>query len=384
MSLNTKKIPDQRAQESLRASIIGLACNLLLAALKITAGSLSGAVSVLADGINNLSDSASVLISIVVMRVARKPGDENHPFGHGRMEYIGSLVIAIIILYVGIDLLRASVRAILQPVAPDFSWWILIATAVTLPVKAFMWRFYRFYGKKHDASTLLAASQDSFNDILTTSAVLIGLLALRFFGWVLDGYLGVLVSLIILWGGFQLIRGTINDLIGGRPDEEIGDKILSILKSYPEIKGYHDFVLHDYGPNRSMASIHAEVDANAKLLDIHEVIDQAEQEIQRKLNLPINIHMDPFLADDNLDSGPRKQIADYLSQLDPPLSMHDFRIVPGKRAMKLIFDLVVPAGFGDEASIIQQIEAFAKSLNPKYTCVIRVDHDYFSHLQENQ
>lgn len=382
MTLHNKQANHQRAQESLRASIIGLLCNVFLAVLKIIAGSLSGAVSVLADGINNLSDSASVTISIVVMRMARKPGDEDHPFGHGRMEYIGSLVISIIILYVGIDLLRTGIKAVLHPAAPIFSWWILLATAVSLPVKAFMWRFYLHYGRKHEAKTLLAAAQDSFNDILTSSAVLVGLLTLHFFGLVLDGYLGVLVSLIILWGGYELIRSTINDLIGGRPNEELGEQILGILKSYPEIKGYHDFILHDYGPGRSMASIHAEVDAHVKLLEIHDVIDQAEQEISKKLNLPINIHMDPFLADEDPSSGPRKQISDYLASLDSSLSLHDFRIIPGKRVIKLIFDLVVPAGWGDEAGLIQQIDQFAKGINPMYACIIRIDHDYFSHIQD--
>ena len=380
--LSTKQYELERAQVSLRASLIGLLCNVLLAASKIAAGIISGAVSILADGINNLSDSATVIVSMLSMSMARKPGDAEHPFGHGRLEYVGSLVISSIILYIGVDLLLSSVQAVLHPSAPMFSWVIVGLTAVTLPVKWAMLRMYRKNGEKYKIQTLKAAAQDSFNDILITSAVVVGLLVLYFFGIVIDGYLGVLVSGIILFSGICLIRETVNDLIGGKPDRELGEKILTILKKYPELLGEHDFVLHDYGPGRKMASIHAEVSAGVNLLDIHDVVDQAEQEILRELGLPISIHIDPVMPDDDPAQGPKTRIEEFLARQDPPLSLHDFRMIPGKRQIRLIFDVVVPETFGDEEELIQRISEFARQINPRFECIIQVDRNYFTHVPQ--
>ena len=377
MSLpNKKEQQDERARIGLRASLVGLVANALLAASKIVAGSLSGSVSILADGINNLSDSGSVLISWFSLRIAQKPGDRDHPFGHGRAEYIGSLAIAVVILYVGLDLLKSSIQAILSPLAPQFSWWVACITALSIPAKVFLWVFYKKRGKEYNLSALSAAAQDSFNDILITSAVLVGLFASHYYGILADGWLGVLVSLFILWSGVGLIRGTSSALIGGKPDRKLGGRILEIIKKYPEITGVHDFVLHDYGPGRSMASIHAEVDANARLLDIHDIIDQAEQEILRELNLPITIHMDPTLPDGAPGKEIKASIEKYLEQLDPPLTLHDFRMVPGRKIIKLIFDIAVPADYHEDG-LIDRVSAYAKSFDIRHQCIIQLDRDYF-------
>lgn len=371
---------EQRAQIGLRATATGLVINALLAVTKITAGTLSGSVSILADGVNNLSDTASVIISMVSLRIARKPGDIDHPFGHGRMEYLGTLAISIIILYVGIDLVKSSIQAIRFPNAPDFSWLIVGITALGIPAKAFLWRFYRHHGKRYGIQPLLASSQDSFNDVLVTSSVVLGSLVSRFFGINLDGWLGVLVSAFILFSGINLIKGTATDLMGGKPDAELGSKVLAILRKYPEIIDVHDFVLHDYGPGRSMASIHAEVSASETLLEMHEVIDQAEQEILRELDLIISIHLDPVIPLDAPGQGKKALITQFLKDMEPPLTMHDFRMVPGKRVIKLIFDVSVPLDYKKEQEdrLVKSISNYMRKIDERHQCVIKIDRDYFS------
>lgn len=371
-----------RAQAGLRASLLGLLLNALLAATKMVAGSVSGSVSIFADGINNLSDTGSVLVSLLSLRMARKPEDRDHPFGHGRIEYIGTLAIAVIILYVGIDLLKRSIAAIAAPEAPYFTWLLFGATALSLPVKAFMWWYNREKGRAHNLVTLLAASQDSRNDVLVTSAVLQGFLASHLFGLVLDGWLGLVVSGFILFSGIGLIRETITSLIGGRPDRELGKQILAIIGKHPEITGVHDFMLHDYGPGRTMASIHVEVPEDVRLVDIHDVVDQIEQEVLHELNLPITIHMDPTLPADAPGQEVKASIEAFLAGMTPPLTLHDFRVVPGKRVIKLIFDVVVPAEYHDD-TLIQRISDFAKTLDERYTCVIQLDRDYFTHTENS-
>jgi cation diffusion facilitator family transporter len=374
---NKAQYEKNRAQIGLRVSLIGVVVNALLATSKITAGVLSGSVSILADGINNLSDAGSVLVSMFSLRFARKPQDTEHPFGHARMEYIGALTIAVIILYIGIDLLSSSIQAIRSPKAPIFSWWVLALTAMSIPAKLFLWLYYRKQGKKYGIPPLLASSQDSFNDVLITSAVIIGLLLSRFSGLILDGWLGILVSLFVLWSGFRLIRGTVSDLIGGKPNKELGQQILKILKQYPEILGVHDFVLHDYGPGRTMASVHAEVSASENLLNIHEVIDQAEQEVISQLGIIIIIHMDPLVPLDAPGQETKSLISQYLHEMKPPLALHDYRRIPGKMVIKLIFDVTVPIDFKQEDQLIRNLTAYAKTLDIRHQCVILVDHDYF-------
>lgn len=371
----------KRAQVSLRATVIGLAANVVLAASKIAVGLASHSVSVLADGFNNLSDTGAVLVSFFSMWLAQKPRDKEHPFGHGRLEYIGSLAISVLILYIGIDLMRTSFEAVRTPQAPLFSWTVLLITAASIPVKVFLYFFYKKHGKAHGIDTLLASAQDSANDVLTTSAIIAGLLLSHFQGVLIDGYLGLGVAGLIIYSGIRIMRDTVNRLIGGKPDKALGNQAISMLLAHPDIQGVHDFVLHDYGPGRAFASVHAEVDASGNILEIHEVIDQAELEILEKLHLPINIHMDPVVKDEGGEDSPGKRIAGYLSAYDPPLSMHDFRVVPGKTLIKLIFDIIVPldAARSDE-EIAADITAFARSLDPRYRCIIHVDHDYFDSM----
>lgn len=370
-----------RAREGSRASFIGLLVNSLLAASKIIVGSLSGSVSILADGINNLTDTGSVLISFFSLKAAQKPEDKEHPFGHARLEYIGTLMISLVILFVGIELMKSSISAIIAGSKPQFSWWVAGLTALSIPAKIFLWRFYRKRGLRYDIPTMMAAAQDSLNDVVTTGTVLLGLFASHFLNLLLDGWVGVLVSLFILYGGFKLVRETVTSIIGGKPNVQLGQDILEIVKKYPKITGVHDFMLHDYGPGRSMASFHAEVDADEKLSEIHEVIDQLEQEITSRFKMPITIHIDPTLPKDAPGQEVKDQIEQYLQTLHPQLSLHDFRIVPGKRVIKLVFDVVVPLDYHNK-DLMKQISDYAKSLDSRHECHIQFDRDYFINATE--
>ncbi len=371
---------DQKRREraGLSASLLGLFSNALLAAAKIIAGTLSGSVSILADGFNNLSDTGSVAVFFMSLRMARKPSDKEHPFGHARIEYIGSLVIGIIILGIGFELLMGSIRVIASPRAPEFSWWIIGMTALSIPVKAFQYTYYKTQGRRWNMPALSASAQDSFNDILITSSVLAGLLLSRFAGLILDGWLGFLVSVFILYTALKVLRSTLSSLIGVEPDRGLGDAVLGILRGYPDILGVHDFVLHNYGPGRNMASVHAEVAAGQSLLDIHEVIDQAEREVREKLGVSILIHIDPVVPDDAPGQETQARLSAYLAELQPPLRLHDYRVVPGKHVVKLIFDISVPMDYTDCAELVQNIGAFARTLDPRHECVVHIDRDYFS------
>lgn len=375
----------KRAQVSLRATVIGLIANIILAVSKIIVGSLSKSLSVMADGFNNLSDTGAVLVSFLSMWLAQKPRDKEHPFGHGRMEYIGSLAISVLILYIGIDLFRSSFMAVRNPQAPLFSWIVFFITAGSIPVKFFLYFFYKKHGKSQNIETLLAAAQDSFNDVITTTVVVAGLLLSHFYGVLIDGYLGLAVAALILWSGIKIMRDTVNRLIGGTPDKALGTEAINMLLARPEIKGIHDFVLHDYGPGRAFASVHAEVDAKGDVLEIHEVIDEVEREILDKLHLPINIHMDPVIEDEMGEDSPGKRIAAFLDSFNPPLSMHDFRVVPGKSLIKLIFDVTVPMESKQkDADIVKSITQFVGGLDPRYRCIITIDHDYFDSIAANE
>ncbi|MGI6688210.1 MAG: cation diffusion facilitator family transporter [Christensenellales bacterium] len=383
--VNLKTDQKKRAQISLRATVIGLIANLILAVSKIVAGSLSNSLSVMGDGLNNLSDTGAVLVSFLSLWLAQKPRDKEHPFGHGRMEYMGSLVISVLILYVGIDLMRNSLMAVRHPEAPLFTWTVLFVTAGSIPVKVFLFFFYKRYGKSYHIDTLLAAAQDSRNDALTTIVIVLGLLFSHFYGLLIDGYLGLAVAVLIIWSGINIMRETVNRLIGGKPDKALGNEAIKLLLARPDIKGIHDFVLHDYGPGRAFASVHAEVDAKGDVFGVHEVIDDVEREIMDKLHLPINIHIDPVVEDEMGEDSPGRRIAEYLNSYDPPLSMHDFRLVPGKTLIKLIFDITVPMDSKQkDADIIANVTRFVEELDPRYRCIITIDHDYFDSIAANE
>lgn len=358
------------------ASITGIVCNLLLAALKFVMGLLCGSLAVMADAANSLSDAAGSIVTLITVRLSNKPVDSEHPFGHGRMEYIGSLAVGALILLMGFSLLKDSITAIFHPEALAMNWMVAAALVIGVLVKLWLFAFYRRLGRAVDNGTLLAASRDSLGDVLSTGAVLASVLLNLAFGWCLDGYIGLVVALIVLKGGIEVCRETLDQLLGGKPDPEKIRQIRELLLNHEGILGVHDLVVHDYGPGRCVASVHAEVSADGNILTIHEMIDNAEREVEQKLHIPICIHMDPIVTNDETSNRLRHQLSDFLRNIDPALSMHDFRMVPGEGHTNLIFDCVVPPGYRDRQLLYNSLRAYAQSIDPNYHVIVQFDTDF--------
>ena len=365
-----------RAAYGTLGSCVGILVNLLLSAGKFLIGLLSGSVAILADAANNLSDAAGSIVALVSTRVARKPVDAEHPFGHGRMEYLGSLGVGLLILVMAFTLLKEGMEAILTPAALSVSWPVLTVLGVSIAVKAWLYFFYRRLGRATDNGTLLAASKDSLGDVLSTGAVLLSVLAYLAFNWAIDGWIGLLVAAVVLKGGFDVCRDTMDSLLGGKPDPEKIRQIRELLLARDGILGIHDLVLHDYGPGRCIASVHAEVSADANIVAIHEVIDDAEREIGQKMHMAICIHMDPIVTSDDKVNHVHQQMSDFLKNTDPCLSLHDFRMVPGQGHINLIFDCVTPAGYKGRDELLKALSAYARSLDGRYRLVVQFDTDY--------
>lgn len=383
------KNPEQTENQKVRqaygtlGSATGMALNLLLSLIKILLGFLTGSVAVMADGVNNLSDAGGSVIALIAVRMAQKPNDEDHPFGHGRIEYLGALAVGILIAFFGVELLQSGVRSIFNPGAAAFSFLTVGLLLLGMLVKLWMWRFYQALGSKTDNPTLLAASKDSLSDAVSTGAVALSALVSLLFAWPVDGYVGTVVSLLVLKAAWDVLKDTVTRLLGGKPDRETGNQIVEMLLSYPGILGVHDLVIHDYGPGRSMASVHAEISADSDLVDIHEVIDTAEREISKQLNIPICVHMDPILTQDEKTETARAQMAQYLASMTPPLQLHDFRRVPGDKNINLVFDVLLPTEVQELSTLRNAIGAHAKTLDARYRCVIHFDRDYFSQNEKN-
>lgn len=368
--------PEVRAAYGTLGPCTGVVINLLLAAAKFFMGLISGSLAIMADAANNLSDAAGSIVTLISVRVAKKPVDHEHPFGHGRMEYIGSLAVGALIVVMGVGLLRDGVTSIFNPEPLTLSWIVIAILLLSVLAKLWLFFFYRRLGRKINNSTLLAASKDSISDVLATSAVLLSLVLNLAFGWKIDGYIGVLVALVVLKAGIDVCRDTVDSLLGGKPDPEKIQQIRELLMGYEGILGLHDLVLHDYGPGRCIASVHAEVSANSDIVAIHEVIDNAEREIGQKMHMAICIHMDPIVTNDENVNRVHRKMAEYLHNADPCLSLHDFRMVPGQDHINLIFDCVLPAGYKGREELLQGLSAYALSLDPRYRLVVQFDTDF--------
>ncbi|MGN1369241.1 MAG: cation diffusion facilitator family transporter [Aristaeellaceae bacterium] len=358
-------------------SAVGVGVNALLALGKLLLGSLTGSVAVMADAINNLSDAAGSVVSLVSMRLAQKPVDKEHPFGHGRMEYLGALAVGVLILVMGVETFSSGVKSILSPKEIAFGWmpfWLLV---VSILMKGGLFLFYRAVGKMIDFPSLIAAAKDSLSDMLATSAVVVSMIFSHGFGVPIDGYMGVAVSLLVLKAGFDVVRETVDSLMGGRKNPELGREIIARLMKYEHILGTHDLLIHDYGPGRCIASVHAEVPADGNILVLHEIIDQAEREIGEELNIPLCIHMDPIVTGDKKTDEAHARLSEFLRSLDGGFMLHDLRMVPGDNRTNLIFDVVIPAGFTDTKALTAKICRAAKEIDPRYECVIHYDIDYY-------
>lgn len=360
------------------ASAVGIGTNILLSLTKVIIGTLTGSLAVAADAVNNLSDAAGSIVSLISVRVAQKPIDREHPFGHGRIEYLGALGVGALILVMGLELLKSGVSGIITPQAMHFAWVPFLILLFSIAVKGALFFFYRDVGRLIDADSLKAASRDSLSDVLATSAVALSMVIGQFTAFPVDGVMSIIVALLVLKTGFEVVRDQMDTLMGAKTNPELGRQIIAMLNQYDEILGTHDLMIHDYGPGRCVASIHAEVPADANLVAIHEVIDRAESDISRALHIPICIHIDPIVVGDPIFDSITAHFNHILSQQYPGTHIHDLRMVPGENMVNLVFDVAVPPECKDTAPLTEQLSRAAKALDPRYRCVIHYDLDFYS------
>ncbi|MGN0979001.1 MAG: cation diffusion facilitator family transporter [Candidatus Avoscillospira sp.] len=371
--------PSVRSAYGKLAGLVGIICNVLLFAGKLLAGLISGSVSVMADAVNNLSDASSSVVTLLGFKLAEKPADSDHPFGHARIEYLSGLVVAVMILLIGVELVKSSVDKILHPEVVAFTWLTAGILVASILVKLWMAAFSRTLGKKIDSSTLEATAADSRNDVISTAAVLAAGLVGKFTGWSIDGYAGLAVALFILYSGVSLIKETVDPLLGAATDPELVQEIGSEILSYDKILGIHDLVVHDYGPGRRFASVHVEMDSREDPLACHDLIDDIERDFARKHNLQLVIHYDPVVTDDEELNRMRKLVANEVASIDPRLSIHDFRMVRGPKHTNLIFDLVLPFEMDSRRDELKQlIDQRVQFEDSKYYTVITFDDKAFN------
>ena len=356
---------------------VGIGLNLLLFAGKLFAGTISGSIAITADAFNNLSDAGSSVVTLLGFRLAGRKPDPEHPFGHGRMEYISGLAVAGLILLMGVELGKSSLKKILSPEEIVSSPLVLAILAVSVAVKLYMFYYNRSIGRKIKSAAMSATATDSLSDAVSTTAVLMATLVGQFTGLNIDGWVGLLVALFILFSAYKAAKETLSPLLGQTPDPEFVDRIEQIVLSYPEVLNIHDLIVHDYGPGRMMISLHAEVSADGDLLQLHDVIDNAEHRLKKELGCMAVIHMDPIITNDAHTDALRMAVAEKVKSIDPRLTIHDFRTVPGSTHTNLIFDVVVPYDVKLTADEVRRrIGALVKELDENYFAVVQIDNSY--------
>ena len=360
------------------AGIVCIVSNLLLFILKFSIGFLSGSIAITADAFNNFTDMASSAITMIGFKLASMPADEEHPFGHGRLEYLSALVVAFMVMFVGIKFVQTSFERIMNPVAVQFSLIPFLLLLASMAVKFWLGRFNKHVGEKIDSSALKAVAVDAMGDVFTSGCVVLSYLIAKFTAFPLDGYVGIVVSLIILYAGFSLIKETVSPLLGEAPDEEMVDNIVNGLLEYNIISGVHDLIIHNYGVGRCIASVHAEVPCNIDIMEIHEVIDDAEKELSKKLNIHLVIHMDPIAVEDEDYIQTRTELARIIARNEKIESMHDLRIVGKGNKKNLVFDVVVDGDLShsEEEELKNWVNEEIQKIHPNYNCVILVDKNY--------
>lgn len=370
-----------RQKYGLLSGMMGILCNLFLFIIKITVGLMINSVAVISDAFNNFSDMGSTLVSIIGIKLSNMKPDREHPFGHGRFEYISALIVSFIIMVVGLELLKSSVDKIINPVAAQEINWLLIGLlAISIPVKLFMYGMNKYLGKAVSSMPLIATALDSRNDCFATGAVIISAIVdgLNIFTFTVDGYVGALVSLLIMYAGFSVAKDTIGLLLGKVPEEETVNRIHDLLLETPEIIDIHDLIVHDYGPGRLFASVHAEIKDDANIIAAHEAIDAAEKHILNITGCEITIHMDPVCTDDERLINIKKIINDIFNEQELSWSIHDLRMTSGESNINIIFDMVVPYEAKPEEikTVTGLVKDAIKKADPIYSVVIQIDRDF--------
>lgn len=356
------------------ASLVGIVCNLLLFGGKLAVGLVLHSVSVMADAFNNLSDAGSSIMSLVGFKMAAKAADEDHPFGHGRMEYISGLVISFIIMMMSIELGKSSFSKIFAHDKLAFSVMTFVILGCSVAVKLWMWYFYRKLGKKINSTSLFASAADSLSDCAATGAVMLAMVFSAFTGINIDGYMGVLVALFIFRSGFMTCKDSVSPLLGSKPDKEFVQDIVDTATSFPEIIGIHDLLIHDYGVGNTVISFHAEVPCEMDFMAAHELIDDLEDSMKEKYHCAVSIHMDPVADHDEQTIETKKIVTDVVKSIDQCLSIHDFRMTKGENRENLIFDVVVPFDFRlSDSEVKAKISKRLTEFDGRYNAVINVD-----------
>lgn len=375
---NTVADPAVRRAYGILCGAVGIGLNLLLFAGKFLAGLLSGSIAITADAFNNLSDAGSSVVTLVGFHMAAKKADEDHPFGHGRMEYISGLIVAGAILLVGVELAKSSVEKILHPEEIELSWVSVGILCAAILVKLWMFYFNRTLGKRIDSAAMCATAADSLSDVAATSAVLLGTLVGGFTGLHIDGWVGILVAVFILRAGWGAAKDTLDPLLGQSPDPTLVHAIEKTVLAHEIVTGIHDLIIHDYGPGRSMLSLHAEVPMDADMLAVHDVIDDIERELKEKFHIEAVIHMDPIATKDPLTNELKAKVAGLVQQIDPAMTIHDFRMTQGPHHQNLIFDVVVPhsSDLTDEEVKSRIAGRMGELPGGPYFAVVSVDRSY--------
>lgn len=381
---HTEKVSVRTAYGVL-ASMVGIFCNVFLFAVKFVIGLIVHSVSVTADAFNNLSDAGSSIISFVGVKIASKPADKEHPFGHGRMEYIAALIVSFLVMEVGFTFLKDSFGKIKSPEILNFQLMSVVILVLSIGVKLWLGLFNRKLGEKIDSKVMMAAFTDSMGDVLTTTVTIVSLLVFQITGVNIDGFVGIGVALVVMWAGFGIAKDTLEPLLGEAVDPEEYQKIKKFVEGYDGVVGSHDLIVHNYGPNRSMASIHAEVPNNVNIETSHEVIDRIERDAVENLGIFLVVHMDPIEIEDEHVLLIRNRANQAIAEIDDSCTIHDFRVVDGQKQINLIFDLVVPREYDKEKQneIERTLCEKMKEQDERYEFVITVEHSFVSTTEKD-
>ena len=380
---NTSKVSVRTAYGVL-ASVTGIFCNILLFAAKWLIGYLLHSISVMADAFNNLSDAGSSIISLIGVKMAGKPADKEHPFGHGRIEYIAALIVAFLVMEVGFTFFKSAIAKVREPEELHFQAVSMLILFLSVAVKLWMGVFNKNLGKRINSQVMMATAADSMGDVITTSATIFSILFFAATGINIDGFVGLGVALVVMWAGFGIAKDTLNTLIGEPVSPEVYEKIKKFVEGYDGIEGVHDLIVHNYGPGRSMASIHAEVPNDQEIEKSHEIIDRVERDAAKELGMMLVIHMDPVEMKDEKVIRIRKKTEYLLKELDPACSIHDFRVVWGAERINLIFDMVIPIEYDEKRrnDLPLQLMERLKGVDSRYESVITVDYDYVAKTED--
>ncbi len=369
--------PKVRAKYGTLSGIVGIITNIILSAVKLAIGSLTGSIAITGDALNNLSDAGSSAISLLGFKLASKPADKEHPYGHGRIEYICGLGISVVILFMGYELIKSSIEKIISPAAPQFSWTAVIVLAVSILGKVWLAVFNKKIGSKINSGTVDAVVADSISDALATSASILALVLSNYFSLPFDGIFGVIVSCFVIYAGFGAFKSTISPLLGEPISPEATKEIEEKILAYDGIVGVHDLIVHDYGPSRRFVTAHAEVPADTDIMESHDLIDVIERDLNESTGYIFTIHMDPIVTNDEQTNMAKQLTEKIVKSISEELKIHDFRIVAGPSHTNLIFDIVIPFSVKQSSSeIIAKINSELEKQNSKYYAVITVDRDY--------